>query len=297
MKNVSPYKVFKQVSEAVPTQYHKNIIIVGSLAVGYHFFGKKPRLQIRTKDIDCVLSPRIEAVDSGEAIAQKLLDEGWKPLKKGDFIEPGNENTPDDKLPAIRLYPPGKKEWFLEFLTVPESEDEHGKNWVRIKLKSGHYGLCSFKYILLTNYQPLKTEFGIKYARPEMMALANLFEHPEIKPETMSSLIEERAIKRSNKDLGRVLSIAHLSSDTEVEEWPEAWIGGIKSCFPSQWKELVPKTGLGIRALLNSELDLEEAQHTCNYGLLASQRVTIDQLIVIGKRLLQDAIEPFEKLN
>jgi len=91
MKNISPYKVFKQVSGAIPKEFHKNIIIAGSLAAGFHFFGNKPRLQIRTKDIDCVLSPRIEAVGSGEKITQKLLDEGWEPRTEGDFSEPGDD--------------------------------------------------------------------------------------------------------------------------------------------------------------------------------------------------------------
>lgn len=295
MNNVSPYQVFKQVSEAVPKEFHKNIIIVGSLAAGYHFFGNKPRLQIRTKDIDCVLSPRIDAVSSGETIAQKLLDDNWKTRTDGDFTKPGNDNTPDEELPAIRLYPPGNNDWFLEFLTLPESENELGKNWVRIKLKTGHYGLCSFRYILLTSYKPHKTDFGLSYARPEMMVLANLLEHPKIKPDRMSSLFEDRAIKRSNKDLGRVLAIAHLTSEDEIEGWPDAWIEALRYCFPSHWKTLIPKIGMGIRELLKSEIDLEEARITCNTGLLAYQNVTNDQLSVIGKRLLQDAIKPFEK--
>lgn len=50
----------------------------------------------------------------------------------------------------------------------------------------------------LAAFRPTKTEFGIYRARPEMMALALLLEHPTIKPETMSGLIEGRKIKRSN---------------------------------------------------------------------------------------------------
>ena len=44
-----------------------------------------------------------------------------------------------------------------------------------------------------------------------MMALANLLEHPEIKSDAMISLFAGCWIKRSDKDLGRVLAITTLS--------------------------------------------------------------------------------------
>lgn len=60
-----------------------------------------------------------------------------------------------------------------------------------------------------------------------MMALANMLEHPEIRPETMSILIAGRENKRSNKDLGRVLAIAHLASirnEDALLKWLEKWL-------------------------------------------------------------------------
>jgi hypothetical protein len=45
-----------------------------------------------------------------------------------------------------------------------------------------------------------------------------------------------------------------------------------------------------------NESDLDEARHTCEYGLLVSQAPSLKLLEVTGKRLLQDAIEPLEKL-
>ncbi len=50
-----------------------------------------------------------------------------------------------------------------------------------------------------------------------MMALANMLEHPKIKSDTMSGLLQGRTIKRSNKDLGRVLAIAYLSTGKDVD--------------------------------------------------------------------------------
>ena len=58
------------------------------------------------------------------------------------------------------------------------------------------------------------------------------------------------------------------------------------------WAE---STGAGLRALLGSEADLDEACLTSNLGLLASDPVTPDQLRRVGERLLADAIEPTEE--
>ena len=140
---------------------------------------------------------------------------------------------------------------------------------------------------------------GIYIARPEMMALANMLEHTEIKPDTMSGLIQGRTVKRSNKDLGRVLAIAYLSTKEDVdsmEKWPTIWRNALQDRFSDEWQSLARETGLGVRQLLESELDLEEAYHTCRYGLLASEPPDMEQLRIAGKRLLQDAIEPLGKL-
>ena len=53
------------------------------------------------------------------------------------------------------------------------------------------------------------------------------------------------------------------------------------------------KVGLGIQQLLKSESDLDEAHHTCIYGLLTSLQPTKEQLRLAGERLMGDAVEPF----
>lgn len=292
MEVVSPGMIFEQVARSVPDEYRGNIVIIGSLAAGYHFFGSGKELQIRTKDIDCVLSPRVEAVDAGRAIAQKLLDIGWTHRTEGDHGEPGNSSTPDHELPVIRLYPPDTRDWFIEFLTVPGSREDGRAEWVRLELSTGHYGLCSFQFLSLAAFHPVSVESGLKYARPSMMALANMLEHPDIGIGEMSSLFEGRAIKRSNKDLGRVLAIAFLGGDEEVEKWPAEWEEALRACFPDHMTGLAARAGAGIAALLESDEDLEQAMHTCNTGLLASRPVTTDELRIIGRRLQQDSIEP-----
>jgi hypothetical protein len=138
-------------------------------------------------------------------------------------------------------------------------------------------------------------------ARPEMMALANLLEHPEIGPEIMSvGFAGIPDIKRSNKDLGRVVAIARLELGRDEDallEWPEAWMDALQQRFPSVWRELAQRVGNGIRALLSSALDFEQAHHTCAYGLLAYSSTTIEQLSSAAERLLVDAIEPLEHMG
>ena len=79
MEAVSPGMIFEQVARSVPDEYRENIVIIGSLAAGYHFFSSGKELQIRTKDIDCVLSPRVEAVDAGRAIELCIAQAGFAP--------------------------------------------------------------------------------------------------------------------------------------------------------------------------------------------------------------------------
>jgi hypothetical protein len=69
-----------------------------------------------------------------------------------------------------------------------------------------------------------------------MMALANLLHHPSIGSETMNGLIGGREIKRSNKDLGRVLALAQLSEARQEDsllDWPKLWSMRCKADFPA----------------------------------------------------------------
>jgi hypothetical protein len=295
--NISPSEVLARVAEQIPPDCLENMIIIGSLAAGYHFFANDRDLYVRTKDIDSVLCPRREAVRSGRDVAEQLLRNGWQHRQAGSHAEPGTIDTPDEDLPAVRLEPPDSSEWFLEFLTEPERGDASGRRWLRLELSTGHFGLPSFTCLALTTFRPVKTPFGLYCARPSMMALANLLEHRKIGDELMSGLIAKRKIKRSNKDLGRVVALARLSSEEAVEVWTEEWEEALQQVFPGTWKTRAREAGDGLRALLASSDDLEEAVHTCNNGLLAARPVTIEQLRIAGQRLLYDAVEPLEAIG
>ena len=60
---VAPRKVLAQVAAAIPAEVHPNIVIIGSLAAGYWLFKGNASFGVRTKDIDCVLSPHLSAVE------------------------------------------------------------------------------------------------------------------------------------------------------------------------------------------------------------------------------------------
>lgn len=188
---VRPSRVLRAIVDAIPAHTRKNLTIVGSLAVGYHFEDLLRDRGVRTKDADCLLSPRVEAVDAGRSITEELMASGWRLHEDSRWGSPGDSETPTRELPVVRLIPPQGTGWFIELLTVPDTPLETGR---------GHFALPSFGNISLTAYEPIQA-LGISLARPEAMALANMMEHPVIGPETMSGHIAGREIKRSNKDL------------------------------------------------------------------------------------------------
>ncbi len=298
---IIPQKALQQVAEAIPEDCRQYMVIVGSLAAGYYFFGGQNTVAVRTKDADCMLSPRIKAIEAGRLIANKLIESDWEYHGTDEFPTPGKPETDLERLPVVRLKPPGPTDWFIELLTVPEGPQDLGKQYIRLPTDHGHFSLCSFGFLALTDFNPIETPFGISIARPEMMALANLLHHPEIGPETMAGLIADRQIKRSNKDLGRVLSLGYLAelrNEDALLTWGDAWTEALRDRFPDRWREFGGRAGAGLRALLDEKnlSDFDEAYHTCANGLLAScSDLTPKALQVTGDRLIVDAVEALEE--
>lgn len=297
MNGLSPRDILKQLAAALPEECRENFIVVGSVAAGYCYFERDPQRTVFTKDVDCMLSPHLKAVQTGQTVAERLIAAKWKPEPDGPWSKPGDASTPTEDLPLVRLYPPDSGGWNIELLNAPANSVHRERTFTRLQTSLGDFALCSFGFLALAEESPIRTEFGILVARPEMMALANLLHHPKIGPETMSGVIAGRRMKRSNKDLGRVLALAFLAERADEEalgSWPGLWTSALRNRFPVDWQALAQQAGNGIRGLLASEEDMDEAVACTGNGLLASFRVTRSTLSATAQRLLRDAIEPLE---
>lgn len=296
MKLLSPDAVLARVAAQVPEECRANLIVVGSLAAAYQLFGEDGDGLVRTKDIDCVLVPRVETVRVGTSIADALLAAGWQRRTEGPHAQPGTLATPDRDLPVIRLYPPEATDWYIELLSVLEATDSRDRAFDRVVLSDGsHYAVASFRHLDVVAHQPTETAEGLRCARLAMLVLSNLLRNPTIRREKML-VGTDPGPRRSNKDLGRVLTIARLVGRESVEQWPAAWADALQTYYADQWPHLGARVGDGVRALLTSEGDLREALELSRLGLLAQVPMTPDAFRVVAERLLVDAIEPLEKL-
>lgn len=298
MTPLTPDAVMAQIATALPQECRQDVIIIGSLAAGYHFFSGDGQRSIRTKDVDCMFAPHARAVSAAGQVTERLLAAAWQPRREGKWGKPGDEATPDDQLPMIRLKPPsgeGRTDWFLELLGAPDQSSAQAKSFYRVRTSIGHFAICSFNYLALAECKPIQTQHGLRIARPEMMALANMLHHPAIGPE----LIAGTATKRSNKDLGRVLALAWLTAERdrregtdELDAWAERMVDALHERFPERAKDLAEGAGAGLRDLMASEGDLDEALAICNRGLLASMEVGREAFAATGRRVIQQVVEP-----
>ena len=294
MSDLPIREVMQQVASVVPAQCRREMIIVGSLAAAYHF-ADQMRDEISTKDVDGMLSPNALAVRSGKIIAEELFKSDWKPRPGKWGRQPGTATTPVHELPILRLHPPGNTDWVLELAAAPAPRSREAKSWHRLSTAQGDFALYSFRFLALAEEDPLETESGLLYARPEMMALANLLHHPRIFPDTIGGTSE----KRSNKDLGRVVALAWLAIEQDrdaLEGWHSRWLAALRKRFPDEWRELALRAGDGLRALIadDHELDLVEATRIANLGLLRGRDLNAAALRATARRVLGEALKPLE---
>lgn len=295
MSGISPRAVLARVAAQVPAGCRANIIVVGSLAAAYHLYREAADAVVRTKDIDCVLVPRIEAVRAGTEVADALISAGWQRRTEGPHGTPGGSMTADADLPVIRLYPPDSTEWYIELLSVLEGGDQRDRTFDRLVLADGsHYALASFRHLDVVGHAPAESPEGLRVATLPMLVLSNLLRNPIVRPDRMLVGGRPEGPKRSNKDLGRVLSIARLTGREETDTWPSAWADALQAYYSDRWRELAARVGGGVRELLAQSDDLAEALDVSRLGLLAATPVTLEEFRVVAQRLLVDAIEPLE---
>ncbi|MDP2886363.1 MAG: hypothetical protein Q8P51_15210 [Ignavibacteria bacterium] len=72
---------------------------------------------------------------------------------------------------------------------------------------------------------------------------------------------------------------------------------GDSALFPHRWRELAASAGEGLRKLLKSPEELQEAAYHCANGLLSRRGITVGQFTDAGRRLLVFAVEPLEELG
>ncbi len=289
---LAPHEVLASVADAIPVDLRKDIIIVGSLAAAYQLLRDDDQ-SVRTKDVDGMVAPHAKAVVAATNVTNSLIDSGWTPKVNEGFELPSDEQTDAKNLPVVRLQPPNNAGWFLELLGAPSAiaPDEHGalRTAQRIRAKASHFELPSFAYLGVVQYMPTESEYQLRIATPQMMALANLLHHPEIGVTRMGASISGRKIKRSNKDLGRVVAMAHLMdllNEDALEAWPQLWRDALQMYAPRNAEELLKIAPSGLHALAESYEDLDEALHSVNQGLLSQRPLTSFAFEIALKRLL-----------
>jgi hypothetical protein len=284
---LDPIALFERLATDIPRELHGNLFVTGSLAAAYHFQAQLEGRAVNTKDADLVVHPAGN-VGSCQQMAGRLLALGWTRTEEC-FPRPTPE--PADELRAIRLYPPGSHDYFLEFLNVPEQGQAEPKRWIKIQMEDGWYGLPSFRFLGVTSLNRLKSSVGLEYASPSMMALANLLAHPRVGTDRIESG-PMLGILRAAKDLGRVIALARLAGRNETEQWLPEWRSALERCFPGTWRELAVRAGDGLRELLGDDNALEDARKTTDVGLLSGLNVTSEMLRANADRLLLDVIDP-----
>jgi hypothetical protein len=290
MNRLDPKKLFERIAHDVPQALHRHLFVTGSLAAAYHFKAQLQGQAINTKDADLVVHPAGH-VDPCRNMAERLRDIGWR---NTDECYRQATAEPVENLRAVRMYPPGSTEYFIEFLNVPDKDQAAAKRWVPLQLKDGWYGLPSFRFLGVVSIGRIASHVGLEYAQPSMMALANLLSHPQVGTIRIDSG-DMRGVLRSAKDLGRVIALARLEGRERAEAWREPWLQAIKECFPESWQELLRDLGTGLEELLGDVNALEDARQTTEIGLLSGMNVSADMLRASGERLMHDVVIPLRR--
>lgn len=271
---LDPAELLARVSEQVPPALRANVVVIGSIAAAWAFRDVSGTYSVATKDIDLLLRPAVDAVATAEALGQELLNGGWAP----QFMQgraPGNSDTPDDDLPALRLSPPERRDgWFVELLAEPSLAQATRKHWRRFDTGLGTFGLPSFRYLRIAVHGAEDTRFGLRVARPAPMALAHLLEHADPDRTPISSLPGQPP--RYLKDVGRAVSLwwlAREQSPMAAENWLAAWRETLAALHPGDEAAIKAAARAGLATLADS---LRESHAIAVLGILAPHATTLE---------------------
>ena len=266
--------LLSRVAERVPPTLRANVVVIGSIATAWAFRDVSGIHSVATKDIDLLLRPAIDAVGMAETLGQELLHEGWTPQYPND-IQPGAADTPDDRLPALRLSPPGEADgWFVELLAESSAEQTARKHWRRFHTELGDFGLPSFRYMRVAVHGAEETEFGLRIARPARMALAHLLEHADPDRTPISNLAGNPP--RFTKDVGRAIALwwlAREQSPVAGERWLAEWRESLAVLYPDRTAEMKVSARTGLVSVSDY---LRDAHAIALNGVLAPHGTTLD---------------------
>ena len=217
-------EVLRRVAAALPSDLVPGIVVVGSIATAWAFRDLPGEGRARTKDIDLLLTPAIDAVAVATTVGQDLIEAGWR-LHYPEDRKPGAIDTPDDELPALRLIPPSTDEFFfVELLGAPQRGQTARRKWQRFETSAGHFGLPSFRFMPVAVQQPAESSTGLRIARPAAMALGHLLEHAD--PDRTPTASAPGQPPRFVKDVGRAVALWYLANEQSLlapAEWRQAW--------------------------------------------------------------------------
>jgi hypothetical protein len=229
--------LIRRVATNIPVRMRKHVVIVGSVAAAYAFRDLPGHGTVATKDIDVLLRPASRAIASATSIGTRLLADGWKPVYKEGFgpVRPSEENRP---LPALRLCPPDDDEgWFVELMAVPPKDQTARRDWRRFLTPQGVFGIPSYRRTPVAIHAASETPYGIRVARPECMAMANLLEHAD--PDT--STFGDREDARYIKDVGRAVALwwlANVQSVVAYDHWQATLSAAIEALYSDAIDEM-----------------------------------------------------------
>jgi hypothetical protein len=297
---VEPEQVIRSLAAAVPAEWRQHIVVIGSLAAGYHGL-RAQRLSVRTKDADCLLDPRHTAQQAATGITNALFDAAWTFKPWGGFTI-GTSATQLDDLPVVRLHPPGSTDWFIELLTSARPNSPL-RDPERITTCRGDLQLCGFPALDLAAHQAPEVH-GVRVALPAMLALVNLIGHVEESGRTMAMEVAGRRMLRSSKDLGRVLALAYLAELDDqdgtagISAWPGLWYGSLNSRYPEMLQQVVASCGDGLVRLRSGPNQIEDAYHSAIHGLLAgiSPRPGLAEFTALIALVLSGAVGRMQRM-
>lgn len=270
-KLINPSKVLQRVADTLPASVKMNTVIVGSLAAAYGLFKGTSQIGLRTKDVDCALSPHITAAANARTIVSALLAAGWT-FKNDANLLPGKPTDLLKDLPAARFSPPNESDWFLEFIAEPGQGPK--ADWQKFSLENGNtFALPHFDFTSIGIFAAEPTEFGIKCAKPSMMALANLLEHREYK----NNLIGTTNDKRQNKDLGRAIAIGYITGPNSIRSWMQDWKKALDELYPDQAASMFESSSKGLERLIQNPEDLAQARDIAMRSILAGKTISLEQ--------------------